>query len=73
MVAIRCVPGIPVKKTSACISPLQEPISHIVPVMVLSGDGSKVIEERWEPNDEDYPEYAWLIQNYIDHHREEIR
>ncbi len=62
---IRCIPGLPVKRTSPCVDPSQRKISHIVPVTVLNSEGTEIVEERWEPNWDDYPEYGWLIENYI--------
>ena len=60
-----CVPGIPVKRYNPCISPLQEPIPHINMIVKYDHDGNE-LETYYEPNEQHYPEYSYLIQMFID-------
>lgn len=61
-----CVPGVPVKRYNPCISPLQEVIPHIRKVFKI--ENGKIISSGYQPNDEDYPEYSYVIQMFIDTH-----
>jgi len=64
MESIKCVPGIPIKRYNPCISPTQEMIPHVIKNYNIE-DG-KIVRGGFVANSEDYPEYAFIIQNYID-------
>ena len=62
---IICIPGIPIKRENACISPLQEPISHVIKCWKTT-EKDTVKFSGYEPNTIDYPEYSYVIQLFID-------
>ncbi|MGD2073274.1 MAG: hypothetical protein PVG65_07305 [Candidatus Thorarchaeota archaeon] len=59
-----CVPGIPIKRRNPCVDPLQKPISHIIPTYKIVD--KQVVFKGYYPNTEDYPEYKYAIQLFID-------
>lgn len=60
----QCIPGIPIKRYSPCVNPLQTIIPHIISVFKTKND--KLVFEKYMPNLEYYSEYAYFIQQFID-------
>jgi len=60
-----CVPGLPIKRESACIDPLQSTITHIVKSYKTDENG-EIKFNGYKPNIRDYPEYSFVIQRFID-------
>lgn len=63
--SIICIPGIPIKRESACISPEQSQLPHVVKSYKVDANGH-IKFDGFKPNIEDYPEYAFVIQMFID-------
>ena len=59
-----CIPGIPIKRDNPCVDPLQGYIPHIVKAYGIVKD--RVVFKKYVPNIEDYPEYEYIIQMFID-------
>lgn len=65
-----CIPGIPIKRNSVCIDPTQSPITHVVEAYKITEEGD-IISLGYKPNYEDYPEYSYVIQMFIDQNLKE--
>jgi hypothetical protein len=65
-----CIPGLQVKADW----PLGRPIPHVVLSMNIEGEGDEqhVAGYSIVPNNKDYPEYEWMIQDFIDNHRKQL-
>ena len=60
---IKFVPGIPVRKYNVCVSPDQQPIPHIIKSYSVIDGG--LIDNGYEPNNEYYYDYEYLIRDFI--------
>lgn len=61
---IKYVPGVPVKRHNPCVDPQQNPIEHIERLIIVDGDNVRYGE--LQANADDYPEWAFIIQQFID-------
>lgn len=59
------IPGIPIKRHNPCVDPLQSKIPHIITSLETTETGD-VVDKGYIPNSHDYPEYEFIIQEYIE-------
>ena len=58
------VPGLPMKIGDVCFNPTQEPTPHVLKSYVIE-DG-KIKDDGFKANTEDYPEFAFIVKQFID-------
>ena len=67
------VPGLPIKRDSPLVDPMQGMCPHIVQVISIKEDenGKQYVsdEKEYQPNIQDYPEYEYLIKIFMKEHK----
>jgi len=63
------VPGLPVKRHNPCVDPMQGLIPHVVKSYCIEANG-KIKRGGFAVNVEDYPEFEFIIQQFIDNIKE---